>query len=130
MSVSKYAIEHMQTRKKGSIVNIASRHGMSGQHDALTYAAAKAGIINITQAYAKLLAPWGRANSVSPGAVRAGYWATAPQDELDENIEGTLLESLVEPEDIANAVVFLSSDQAKMITGENLVVDAGFLAKK
>jgi len=130
MSVSKYAITHMQSRKIGVIVNTASRHGLSGQYDALTYAASKASIINLTQAYAKLMAPWGRANSVSPGAVRAGYWATAPQEELEENINGTLLESIVEPDDIANAVIFLSSNQSKMVTGHNLIVDAGYLAKK
>ncbi len=130
MSVCKYAISHMQSRNTGVIVNIASRHGLSGQHDALTYAASKAAIINSTQAYAKLMAPWGRANSVSPGAVRAGYWATAPQEELEENINGTLLESIVEPDDIANAVIFLSSNQSKMVTGHNLIVDAGYLAKK
>lgn len=130
MSVSKYTVEHMQSRNQGVIVNVASRHGFNGQHDALTYASAKAGIINITQAYAKIMSPWGRANSVAPGAVRAGYWVTAPHNELQENIDGTLLKQFVEPKDIAQTIIFLSSQQSRMITGQNIVIDAGFMINK
>lgn len=66
MNVSKYVIEIFQRQKSGTLVNVASVHGMNGQYDAISYAAAKAGVINITQSYAKLLTPFGRANSVSP----------------------------------------------------------------
>ena len=129
MSVSKYAIKHMQEKQLGVLVNVASRHSLFGQMDAISYASSKAGVVNITQAYAKLMAPWGRANAVSPGAVRAGYWKTAPQDELNENIEGTLLKKIIEPEDIADTIVFLASDKSRMITGQNIVVDAGYVIK-
>ncbi|OGM31397.1 hypothetical protein A2803_05435 [Candidatus Woesebacteria bacterium RIFCSPHIGHO2_01_FULL_44_21] len=129
LSVSKYTIEEMKKQKSGVIVNIASRHGLYGQLDAISYAAAKAGIINITQAQAKLMAPWGRANSVSPGTVRAGYWLTAPAEELKENISVTPLGKMIEPEDVAEAVLFLASDKARMITGQNLIVDGGYTLK-
>lgn len=129
MSVSKYAIEVMQKQKSGLIVNIASRHSVSGQYDALSYAASKAGVVNITQAFAKLLAPWGRANAISPGAVKAGYWLTAPKDELENNIAGVLMQKLIEPEDIAEAALFLASDRSQMITGQNILVDGGFTLK-
>ncbi len=129
MSVSKHVIEIMQRHKSGVIINVASRHSVSGQHDALSYAAAKAGIVSITQAYAKLLAPYGRANAVSPGTVRAGYWLTAPKKELDENIAATPLNKFVEPEDIAETILFLASDKSRMITGQNIIVDGGYTLK-
>jgi 3-oxoacyl-[acyl-carrier protein] reductase len=129
MSVSKYVVEVMQKQQSGVIVNVASRHSLYGQYDAIAYAAAKSGIVSITQAYAKLMAPWGRANAVSPGAVRAGYWINAPKEELDESIEGTLLKKIIEPEDIADTILFLASDKSRMITGQNIVVDAGFTLK-
>lgn len=129
LSVSKYAIEAMQKQKSGVIVNISSRYSVSGQFDAPAYAAAKAGVANLTQGYAKLMAPWGRANAVSPGTVNAGYWLKAPKEELEENILATPLAKLVEPEDIAEAVVFLASDKSKMITGQNLLVDGGYTLK-
>jgi 3-oxoacyl-[acyl-carrier protein] reductase len=108
------------------LVNVASRHASSGQFDALSYAASKAGIVNITQGYAKLLAPFGRANVVSPGAVNSGYWLTAPADELHETLESTPMKLLIEPEEVASLVTFLASDEAKNITGQNFVVDGGF----
>lgn len=129
MSVSKYAVEIMQKQKLGVIVNIASRHSISGQLDAISYAAAKAGIVNVTQAYAKLMAPWGRANSVSPGTVRAGYWLRATKEELNMNLAVTPLKKLIEPEDIANAVLFLASEKSRMITGQNIIVDGGYSLK-
>jgi len=126
LSVSKYALETMQKQKSGVIVNIASRYSIAGQYDAIAYAAAKAGVVNITEGQAKLMAPWGRSNAVSPGNVRAGYWLTAPKEELDENIAATPLGKLIEPEDIAEAVLFLASDRAKMITSQNILVDGGY----
>ena len=82
MSVSKYVAEIFQKQRCGVLINVASRHGMNGQYDAISYAAAKAGVINVTQSYAKLLAPYGRANCVSPSETNAGYWLTAPKEEL------------------------------------------------
>jgi NAD(P)-dependent dehydrogenase (short-subunit alcohol dehydrogenase family) len=63
---SKYFAEHFLKNKSGSILNIASRHGISGQLDCISYASSKAAIINITQAYSKLLAPFGTVNVISP----------------------------------------------------------------
>lgn len=111
------------------IVNVASRFSFSGQFDALAYSAAKAGVVNITQSYAKLLAPFGRANAVSPGAVNTGYWLTAPKNELKETLSSIPLKKLLETEDVAKAILFLASDDARMITGHNLVVDGGYNLK-
>ncbi|MFA5962105.1 MAG: SDR family oxidoreductase [Parcubacteria group bacterium] len=125
MNVSKYAIEIFQEQKSGVMVNISSRHSMQGQFGSLAYAAAKAGVVNITQAYAKLLAPFGRANAVSPGAVNAGYWLTAPKEELESTLENMPLKKLIETKDVAEIVLFLASDKAKNVTGQNILVDGG-----
>lgn len=116
MNVSKYVVEIFKKQKSGVMVSIASRHGIHGMSDALSYSAAKAGVINVTEIYSKLLAPYGRANTISPGPVEAGYWLTAPKEELEAQGK------LVEPEKIAEKVLFLSSDEAKNISGQNFLI--------
>lgn len=129
INISKYTTYEMQLKKSGVIVNIASQHSLYGQYDNSAYSTAKTNIANITQTSARLLAPWGRANTISPGAVRAGYWMSGPNQEVEEKIEGTLLKQIIEPEDIAKVVLFLATDNSRMITGQNLIVDAGFTIK-
>ncbi len=113
MNISKYAVEIFQKQKSGIMISIASRHGVHGASDALSYSAAKAGVINITEIYSKLLAPYGRANTVSPGPVMAGYWLRAPKDEVEAQGK------FIEVEKVAEKILFLASDEAKDITGQN-----------
>lgn len=122
MSMSKYAIEVFQKQKSGVIVNVSSRYSKDGQCDSISYAAAKAGVANITQAYAKLLAPFGRANCVSPGMVNAGYWLTASKEEIEANLITKPLNKFSEPEDIAEMILFLTSDKSSMIIGQNVSI--------
>ena len=70
-----------------------------------------------------MLAPFGRANSVSPGATNAGYWLTAPKDELKEKLAGRKNHKLVEPENIAKKIVFLASNEARDINCENFIIN-------
>jgi 3-oxoacyl-[acyl-carrier protein] reductase len=123
MNTSKYATEIFQKQKEGIIVNIASRHAILGQFDTFAYAASKAGIVNITQAYAKLLAPFGRANSVSPGPVRSGYWLRAPKEEIEETISKMSDKKLIEPEEVARVVLDLASLKSAKINGQNITVN-------
>ncbi len=124
MSMSKYVVNIFQKQEKGIIINIASKHGISGHVDAISYGAAKAGIINITQAYSKLLASFGgRANSISPSAVEAGYWLTAPKEELEDKLAKRLNRKLIEPREVAEKVVFLASNEARDINGENFLIE-------
>lgn len=123
MNVSKFALEVFQRQKSGVMVNVSSSHGSNGQPDAISYAAAKAGVINITQSYAKLLAPFGRANSVSPAATDAGYWLTAPREELEEALANRPGHKLVDPKTVAEKIVFLASDEAKDVTGRDFLVN-------
>ncbi len=123
MNVSKYVLPLFEDQQSGVIVNVASRLGMSGSYEELAYGAAKAGVINITQGYADFLAPYGRANSVSPGAVQAGYWNAAPQDELDVVLKSKRLQKLATSKDVANAIFYLATDLSSSTTGQNLVVN-------
>jgi NAD(P)-dependent dehydrogenase (short-subunit alcohol dehydrogenase family) len=124
MSVSKYAIEHFQKQKGGIIINVASQHGICGHADAISYGASKAGVINITQAYSELLASFGgRVNSVSPSAVNTGYWLTAPKEELEKRLSRTLNHRLVEPIQVAEKILFLASEEAEGINGQNFIIE-------
>jgi 3-oxoacyl-[acyl-carrier protein] reductase len=118
MNVSKYVIEIFQKQKSGVMINIASRYSTDGQPDSLAYSASKAGVVNITQAYAKLLAPFCRVNAISPSAVKAGYWLRASKEEVEAQGK------LVETDKVAEKVLFLVSDEAKDITGQNFQVTA------
>lgn len=129
MNISKYAIEQFQKQKSWVIVNISSRYSIQGQFDALAYSTAKAWIANLTQSYAKLLAPYWRVNAVSPWAVNTGYWLRAPKEELEKNLWEIPLNKLAEPIDIAEMVLFLASEKAKYITWQNIFVDWWFNLK-
>ncbi|MFA6551072.1 MAG: SDR family oxidoreductase [Patescibacteria group bacterium] len=122
MNVSKYAIKIFQKQQSGIMINIASRCGLDGQYDIISYAAAKAGVINITQAYAKLLSPFGRANSISPAAVNAGYWLSASKEETEKMLANKPNHKFIEPETIAKKIIFLASDEANNITGQNFSI--------
>ena len=123
--------ERMAKRRHGAIVNVASVAGMtSGPIHA--YTAAKAGVIQLTQT---LAAEWGRVgvrvNAVSPGftrtvALEAGIASGAlDKDRLARN---TAMNRLVEPIEVAQAIVWLLSPMSSGVTGINLPVDAGFIA--
>lgn len=124
LSVSKYALRHFTSNKKGTIINIATRYSVSGQFDSPAYSAAKAAIVNITQGQAKLLSPYGSSNAISPGAVNAGYWLNAPKDELDQALEQIPTRKLIEPQEIADIALLLATNIN--ITGQNILIDAGY----
>lgn len=111
----------------GAIVNIASTSGHRGRANAIAYCTAKGGILNLTRAMACDLAPYRiRVNSVSPtktGASVGGLESAGARDTRE-----ILLGRLGHPEDQAAAVLFLVSDAAAFITGEDLRVDGGSLA--
>lgn len=122
----KAATRPMMKQKGGKIVNISSVVGILGNPGQVNYVAAKAGVIGMTKTVAKELASKG----ITVNAVAPGFIKTDMTDELNENIkEGLLaqipLKEFGEPEDIAKAVRFLVSDDAKYITGQTLSVDGG-----
>lgn len=129
LNVSKFVIPIFKTNKKGTIINLSSRYCNNGQIDAITYAASKAAIVNITQSYAKLLAPFGTANSIAPGPVNTGYWLRADQSEIEENLKAIPMKTFVEPIEVADLIYYLCSDSASMITGQNIFIDGGYTIK-
>lgn len=121
----------MQKRAMGSIVTIGSVNGLTALGDP-AYSAAKAALVSMTKAIAMENGRFGiRANIVLPGTVRTPIWnerAAKDPSILNNLIRWYPLARIAEPSDIANAVLFLASDQASAITGAELVVDCGLSA--
>lgn len=110
----------------GRIVNVTSINGLRGKFGQANYSAAKAGLIGLTKTAARELGPRGiTVNAVAPGMVLTEMTLAAPAETRDRALAESLLQKLAEPEDIAQAVLFLLSDAARMITGTVLRVDAG-----
>ena len=116
----------MKNAGYGRIVNITSINGMRGKFGQANYSAAKAGMIGLTKTCAKELGPKGvTVNAVAPGMVLTEMAKKLPEEFLQKALDETMLKELALPEDIANAVLFLLSDAARMITGEVIKVDSG-----
>jgi NAD(P)-dependent dehydrogenase (short-subunit alcohol dehydrogenase family) len=122
----------------GAIVNVASTSGMTGDPNYATYNSSKAALLVLTMCAAVDLGPYDiRVNAVSPGvtitpALRAAIERDGSTYEEFERTwpDKQCLKRFCRPEDIANAIAFLLSDDARCISGTNLVVDVGFMAKK
>jgi len=110
----------------GRVVNITSINGIRGKFGQANYSASKAGLIGLTKTLARELGPKGiTVNAVAPGMVMTEMAKALPEELLLKARSECVLPELALPEDIANAVLFLLSDAARMITGEVLRVDAG-----
>lgn len=126
---AKYAVPQMRRSGSGSIVNIASVHGMLMAAGSLVYEAGKSAVIGLTRQMAVEYGPDGiRVNAICPGKIVT----ERSQESLDRYPLSRLffqdqypLRKLGRPLDIANAVVFLCSEEATFITGHSLVVDGG-----
>lgn len=131
---TKYVAAIMQKQGSGAIVNLTSISGVIAQPQFLTYSATKAAIIQMTKNLALDLGAQGiRVNCVSPGTIitsASEKHAVKLGITLDEfkRLEGekTVLNTVGSPEDVASAVLFLASDEARFITGANLMVDGGY----
>lgn len=123
---------HLIARGGGVIVNVASMQGINAIRFApggFAHAATKHGVIGLTRELANEGGPHGiRVNAVSPGLIRTP--ATEPMFEMPGVVESFLAHQIIqrtgEPEDVVRAALFLASDEASFITGENLVVDGGY----
>ena len=110
----------------GRIVNITSINGIRGKFGQANYSASKAGLIGLTKTLARELGPKGiTVNAIAPGMVMTDMALALPEEFLAKAKAESVLPELAKPEDIANAVLFLLSDAARMITGEVIRVDAG-----
>jgi NAD(P)-dependent dehydrogenase (short-subunit alcohol dehydrogenase family) len=135
--VSKYAIPHMKARGGGSIVNVASMSGLIAQPDFATYNASKGAVLTMTKCMALDLAPFKiRVNSVCPGCIvtSASYreierMGLTFEQWRDQIAPLHMLNRLGEPREVANAALFLASNEASFITSANLMVDGGYTGR-
>ncbi|MFT5886772.1 MAG: 3-oxoacyl-[acyl-carrier protein] reductase [Arcticibacterium sp.] len=127
-NLTKNITRTMLKARSGSIINITSVVGLTGQAGQVNYSASKAGILGLTKSVAKELGSRGvRCNAIAPGFIE-----TEMTEELDEEVKKTWLTSIPlkragQGSDIANACVFLGSDMSTYITGQTLVVDGGMV---
>ena len=125
---TKAAQRPMMKQRYGRIVNITSVAGLAGNAGQANYAAAKAGLVGFTKAVAKEVGSRNiTVNAVAPGYVPTDLTANLPPDLIAKGLEMTPLGRAGTPEDIANAVAFLVSDDANYITGQVLSVDGGMV---
>lgn len=116
----------MMKQRYGRIVNLSSVTGLMGNMGQTNYAAAKAGILGMTKSYAREVASRGiTVNAVAPGFIDTDMTEAMPEGAKDKIITGIPMGRTGKPEDVAEAVAFLASEQAGYITGEVLRVDGG-----
>lgn len=127
-NLTKAFLKHFLGNRAGSIINMSSVVGVTGNAGQANYAASKAGLIGFTKSIAKELGSRNiRCNAIAPGFIE-----TEMTETLDENVKKGWMETIPlkrggTPEDVANACVFLASDMSTYITGQTLSVCGGML---
>jgi 3-oxoacyl-[acyl-carrier protein] reductase len=112
----------------GRIISTSSVVGLYGNFGQTNYVATKAGVIGMTRVWARELGPKGvTANAIAPGFIETDMVKSVPQEILDRFIKSTPVRRLGKPEDIANAYLFLASDEASFVNGTVLSVDGGLV---
>jgi len=121
-------VPHMIAARSGVILNASSIVGLYGNFGQTNYAATKAGVISFTKTWSRELGRYNiRVNAVAPGFIATEMVRAMPPKIVESMESKTPLAKLGEPEDIANAYVFLASDAAKFISGAVLSVDGGLV---
>ncbi|XCH79164.1 MAG: 3-oxoacyl-ACP reductase FabG [Candidatus Dehalobacter alkaniphilus] len=121
-------LKHMHLRKEGKIINISSIWGMVGASCEVHYSAAKAGVIGMTKALAKELAPSNiQVNCIAPGIVQTDMLDSFTNEELKALKHQTPLMKIGSPEDIASCALYLASEGADFVTGQVISPNGGFV---
>jgi 3-oxoacyl-[acyl-carrier protein] reductase len=125
----KAAAEQMLAQGEGGVIlNAASVVGLDGNFGQTNYAATKAGVIGMTKVWARELGPKGiRVNAVAPGFIQTAMTAQMPEKIYTSMVDKTPLRRAGQPQDVANAYLWLASDEASFINGVILRVDGGLV---
>lgn len=122
------ALPSMLEKGRGKIINTSSVSGVYGNVGQTNYAATKAGVVGMTKTWAKELGRKGiNVNAVAPGFIETGMTAKMPENILEQMRKMVPLGKLGKPEDIANAYLFLASDESNYVNGTVLHVDGGIM---
>ena len=125
-NLSRLVIEHMREVGFGRIINIGSINGQAGQYGQVNYAAAKSGIHGFTKALAQEGAGKGiTVNAIAPGYIDTEMVRAVPENVLEKIIAKIPVKRLGKPEEIAEGVCFLASDNSGFITGSTLSINGG-----
>ena len=121
----------MVKKKYGKIINMASIRGLPhcGREGIVDYSASKAAVVSLTTTLAKALAPYVNVNAVAPGFTETEMFRALDESVRQSGIKDTYLKRFIQPEEIARAIIYLASDDAKSVTGQVLVVDCGYSLK-
>lgn len=129
---SRHAITHLRSAPEGRVVNVASQLGIVGTRNQAAYCASKGGVVNLTRQMAVDYSEEEiTVNAVCPGPVRTSTVEPAMDEDASFReyvTTNTLTPRIGEPDDIGEAVVYLSTDEARFVTGHALVVDGGWSA--
>ena len=127
-NMTKNVISHMLKAKSGRIINISSVVGISGNAGQTNYSASKAGIIGFTKSLAKEVASRNiLVNAVAPGFIQTNMTDVLKEEVKEEIAKNIPLKRIGKPEDVANVVKFLASEDSSYITGQVINIDGGML---
>lgn len=127
-NIVRYVGPFMEKQGWGSIVTVSSVVGEQGNIGQINYSASKGAVISMTKTWAKEFSRKGanvRVNAVAPGYIMTRMMDTVPKDFLDKFASQTMLKRLGQPEEIANVISFLASDEASYITGTVISANGG-----
>lgn len=125
---TKFAAKQMMKQKYGRIVNLASVAGRYGNKGQANYSASKAGLIGLTKTTAKEFASRGiTCNAVAPGTIKSKMTDALPEEVRNKYLENIPLGRFGTPEDVANVVAFLASDDASYVTAQVIDIDGGLV---
>ena len=125
---SRAVLPSMISKKDGVIINVSSMWGEVGASCEVHYSVSKAGLIGMTKALAKEVGPSGvRVNCITPGVIDTDMNKNLSKDDLEQLKSDTPLGKIGKTEDVAKAILFLCSDDARFITGQVLGVNGGYI---